>query len=247
MSYGIGRYYVAIPQLKTYADAQLYCDNNYGTTLATVVDEFDALQLYIARVQAGITENSVHGVQLFVGLQDRDNEGIFRYIDGTACPFSGTNKYDIRTCLPPSQGDCATNNNGDCSSFASYVPQWNGGEPNNANNEDCVIMTPGYSGGKVSVGINDGGCFEPNTRYFACNWDPFASQTHSIPDLFGLDADSLIIGLMLTNILMINVLFCICCRAPTKKASPAKVKGVHWEAVDNDMSEQDEEEAIQLK
>eukprot|EP00486_Rosalina_sp_Unknown_P003164 CAMPEP_0201574182 /NCGR_PEP_ID=MMETSP0190_2-20130828/18492_1 /ASSEMBLY_ACC=CAM_ASM_000263 /TAXON_ID=37353 /ORGANISM="Rosalina sp." /LENGTH=266 /DNA_ID=CAMNT_0048002071 /DNA_START=87 /DNA_END=887 /DNA_ORIENTATION=- len=168
LSNGAGRIYKAFDSLSSYDAAQAVCDNNYGTTLATVIDRADLFWLYYAMDSAGIDSSDVHGTQMFIGLNDRDNEGVFRWIDETSCPFTGTNIDGIYTCLPPSQSDCAVNDNGDCSSFASYLPQWNSGEPSNSNNEDYGIIAFGSS--YTDVSLNDGHGGSGDSRFFACNY-----------------------------------------------------------------------------
>eukprot|EP01084_Bolivina_argentea_P234190 394276_1 len=250
-NHGSGRHYIAIDELKSWTDAQIFCQANYGLDLATVTDAEDVRALMGARIAAGISEQTTpHGIQLFIGLNDRTTEGQFGFIQsGITCPFTGSNKQGRSTCYPPSYGDCSP---GDtyCQSFTtnpslSSIPRWGGGEPNNAGGvEDCVTLSiPTQCSDTLFSGINDGNCGD--TRRFACNYDPDAVCTASFPGLFNwLDTDVLVIGLLLSNILVICLLVCICYRLQTRKVtSYASVKEMSCESEEDDQ----EKNSIKIK
>eukprot|EP01084_Bolivina_argentea_P012696 23777_1 len=106
----------------SYDNADTYCALRYGTGLSTVITSTEATN--IAALAA--TNNSPIGwYSFFIGLNDRDVEGDFVWLDGSCCAI--------------------TDGSGLCSSL------WKSGEPNTDgdNSEDCVSVI--ISGGSGSM------------------------------------------------------------------------------------------------
>ena len=152
------------------------------------------------------------------------------------------NDNNISTCYPPAPGDCE---NDGCEGFETYIPKWGGGEPSDTLGEDCVIMSPGENSNGIYANLNDGGC--SSTRRFACNYDPSSgcvSANYLFPTLFPfMDIDLLIIGLFMSNILVIclSVFICYRSRLMERGVRYGVVKGVYSE------TEEDEQEQVRLK
>eukprot|EP01083_Nonionella_stella_P242722 846426_1 len=123
VTYGIGRAYIKEYPALSWQAANDACNTKYGTTLATVIDDAD---------KAAFLEAS-GGSGLWVGLNDIGEEGVWQWVDGTAC----TN---------PTQGYGTTTN--------QCIDYWNPGEPNDAGGEDCLYIY--WSGPELMA--NDGGC-----------------------------------------------------------------------------------------
>eukprot|EP01083_Nonionella_stella_P094836 266189_1 len=69
--------YIAVDISKSWEDAQEYCQSEYGTDLATICDDYAAQQLVDLIIANGWSGNNV-----WIGLNDRENEGNFVWADG---------------------------------------------------------------------------------------------------------------------------------------------------------------------
>eukprot|EP01084_Bolivina_argentea_P286639 491743_1 len=96
---------------KTWLDANSYCNTTYGTNLGTILTDDEA---YTA-IQ-NVNDSTKPNGQMWVGLNDWEQEGIWVWADGTTCSPSCNKTY------------------------------WNGIEPNDKNlGEDCGAIRP-YGG-----------------------------------------------------------------------------------------------------
>eukprot|EP01083_Nonionella_stella_P144684 452161_1 len=131
----LGPYYVYESAPKKWNDAESYCQTTYGTHLATIWDDQAADELVTLFQTGG---------RLWIGLNDKDVEGTWVYVDGSADSLCG--------------GDCGSNQN---------YKYWDYGQPNNHNNQDldCGIVRPDNPG--ISSMLHDDSCTK--SLPFACN------------------------------------------------------------------------------
>eukprot|EP01083_Nonionella_stella_P195248 719376_1 len=71
-----------------------YCQKTYGTTLATVRTEQDKEALWDAIVASGVGHWNLN---VWIGLNDRANEGEYEWWDGTSCCNSGPGRIPAVT------------------------------------------------------------------------------------------------------------------------------------------------------
>eukprot|EP01083_Nonionella_stella_P144683 452160_1 len=128
----LGPYYVYESAPKKWNDAESYCQTTYGTHLATIWDDQAADELVTLFQTGG---------RLWIGLNDKDVEGTWVYVDGSADSLCG--------------GDCAS------------IKYWIDGQPDDwQQNEHCGHVKP-HSFDDISSMINDIGC--TRSFPFACN------------------------------------------------------------------------------
>eukprot|EP01084_Bolivina_argentea_P291736 501423_1 len=126
----VNKYIKVTSATLSWTDANTYCIDNYGTELATIYDEISAKRLF------NLWANGPH---MWVGLNDRSNEGVFVYPDGYDC-----DQYD---------------NNG-CNGY------WISGQPDNfQNNEHCSHLRVALA--VYPNMLNDAAC--GNQYNFICN------------------------------------------------------------------------------
>eukprot|EP01083_Nonionella_stella_P242721 846425_1 len=135
--------YIIVTQTSIPPDSN-YCQNNFGSTLATVRSAEDKANLRDAFIAAGLTPGSDH---VWIGLNDRLRQGDFEWWDGTSClhPGVGYTGAVINKC----------------------IDYWNTNEPNgNEGQEDCTEVW--FQNG-VTLTANDSPCDNTYDRYTACN------------------------------------------------------------------------------
>eukprot|EP01083_Nonionella_stella_P296572 1007488_1 len=69
--------YIAVNQLKTWSDAEAYCQSQYGTHLATIFDD-DSHREFLS-----VRDATLWGQYTWTGLNDQANEGVYEWADGT--------------------------------------------------------------------------------------------------------------------------------------------------------------------
>ena len=80
--------YIAVRTKLNWNDANAYCEETLGTTLATI-----RRYIYIyAAIGVGIPydNGNYHNIEnrLYVGINDRDTEGTFKFIDGSSLTYT---------------------------------------------------------------------------------------------------------------------------------------------------------------
>ena len=71
--------FIAVNLSKNWTDAQQYCQSTYGTSLATILSDYDNHEARYVSSKEGISS----GDNLWIGLSDIDKEGTFIWEDGT--------------------------------------------------------------------------------------------------------------------------------------------------------------------
>ena len=83
--YTVSRYIGVNDYTKRWIDANEYCIDTYGTSLATLTSYDDILDAVWAGKEAGFfdenADSSPYGDRFFVGLNDIDENGIWSYIE----------------------------------------------------------------------------------------------------------------------------------------------------------------------
>lgn len=139
--------------IRTGDEAKAFCENR-GTTLATIITMEDNKNL-----KKEMDANEISHLSVWVGLRDQEQEGNFKWDDGTKCPKQATSPD---YCI----GHYDSNGNG---------LGWADGEPNNLNDEDCSVWHPDLDGRGWANDLpcNDRGEDIVNAdhvkRYTACN------------------------------------------------------------------------------
>eukprot|EP01083_Nonionella_stella_P077579 211907_1 len=105
VTYGIGRGYIKEYPALSWQAANDACNTKYGTTLATVIDDDD---------KAAFLEAS-GGSGLWVGLNDIGEEGVWQWVDGTACTNPTASTTEI---------------NGNANAKNQCIDYWSLNEPN---------------------------------------------------------------------------------------------------------------------
>eukprot|EP01084_Bolivina_argentea_P215708 366279_1 len=142
VTYGIGRGYIKETTALSWQAANDACNTKYGTTLATVIDDDD---------KAAFLEAS-GGSGLWVGLNDIGEEGVWQWVDGTACTNPTASTTEI---------------NGNANAKNQCIDYWSLNEPNDyeVGGTDCMYIY--WSGSNLKT--NDKSCSE--TRPYMCNVD----------------------------------------------------------------------------
>eukprot|EP01084_Bolivina_argentea_P192165 329955_1 len=129
------RKYILVEEQKTYEEAEVYCQMSFGTHLATIITTNDLYNV------AGLMKSFYS--QVYIGLNDRDNETVWKWLDGTSC------NYVVETGL------CIDDNH--------WAINTDNTEPNNDNNgEDCGVFIV------AEVAFNDISCSIP--KQFVCGY-----------------------------------------------------------------------------
>eukprot|EP00486_Rosalina_sp_Unknown_P000341 CAMPEP_0201566810 /NCGR_PEP_ID=MMETSP0190_2-20130828/6897_1 /ASSEMBLY_ACC=CAM_ASM_000263 /TAXON_ID=37353 /ORGANISM="Rosalina sp." /LENGTH=491 /DNA_ID=CAMNT_0047986041 /DNA_START=104 /DNA_END=1579 /DNA_ORIENTATION=- len=124
----VGRQYYVVSGAQTYADAQLSCQDTYGTDLATITTQTDMDDaIYI------MNYNQV--TRAWIGLNDQNQEGTWKWIDGTPC----------------------TNNDGTCSDLWDFTPN-NRDDIDSDTNADCGLLT------SETTGSTEGNTWDGTTK-----------------------------------------------------------------------------------
>ena len=125
--------YILISQSENYANAQAFCRTHLGTDLASLhnVDDFNEAKLLC----------QLNNADCWIGLNDIDAEGIWKWQDGTSLDFG-------------------KNTSGGIYPWSNFP----NAQPNNLNgNEDCVSMK-----NDRNYTFNDDEC-DSVSQYFICN------------------------------------------------------------------------------
>eukprot|EP01084_Bolivina_argentea_P276463 471727_1 len=127
--------YNFVQQLANWQEAQDYCLANYGAPLATITTE--------AEYQQALRDINGSRLDTFIGLNDRDTEGLWQWIDGTDCSYTIT-------------GLCTDDSH------------WSPNEPNDSGTEDCGVINPVGYGNKYNDLHCNSDCYflcnPPNTK-----------------------------------------------------------------------------------
>eukprot|EP01084_Bolivina_argentea_P305283 527367_1 len=112
-----------------WADAQSWCQNNLGTSLATIITDAD-----LANFEP-IFQIADSAIGVWIGLTDQATEGDWKWVDGTPCAISGGLCSDFWVDGQPNNGG-----NQDCGEWATFVydPLTEGGK----NDASCTILYP---------------------------------------------------------------------------------------------------------
>jgi len=105
-----GSQFVVIEEAKTWSDANDYCGNTYGTTLATIRNQFDSDDLNAVRDSLNLDHTTVN---IWIGMNRRlDSAGSWQWASGFACAGDCADNELWAADLPYSKGqyrveDCA--------------------------------------------------------------------------------------------------------------------------------------------
>ena len=92
-------YYIGVNVNLNWTDANLYCEEWYNTTLATILSSNDNTAVRTAATNAGISTTS----EIWIGLSDKAAEDTWVWEDGT----SNTSYQPWYPNEPNHSGDCA--------------------------------------------------------------------------------------------------------------------------------------------
>ena len=147
--------YIGSTLTLNYTDAQLFCQTEYGTDLATIMSDKDN---QLVRVATTAADAALSTDRIWIGLNDIDEEGNW-------CTWNDDTEISVKG----SNSNCTDGN----------YTNWYTDEPNDADdNEDCAEINSDYGDA-----WNDMPC--TNEFYFACNCDwyiPVSSESLSWQD-----------------------------------------------------------------
>eukprot|EP01083_Nonionella_stella_P120041 359329_1 len=134
-----GSYYIFESAAKNWYQADAFCQQTYGTHLATIWNDEAARELL-----------TLTTADFWIGLNDITEEGVWVYVDGnTVNSLCG--------------GDCG----GEPGQHLKYK-YWVPGQPNDAYNQDCGIVRLSDGAG-ISSMLHDVACTTRENFPFACN------------------------------------------------------------------------------